>query len=97
MVHHYVAFKFKEGSSISELYSFLKKEYQELSMIVSGVGTIKVHRNSVPREYNMDVLIEITFEDTTALNHYLSHKSHKSIKERLDPYVINRFSFDYEI
>ena len=57
---------------------------------------VRVCRNCVLREANMDVMVEMRLKDAESLSKYLRHPLHVAIGERYNPHVLRIASFDTE-
>lgn len=94
---HLVLMKYQPGffdeacfQEISEAFSQLKAALPE------EILRAQVYKNCVEREFNMDILIELELSRPESLAIYLAHPIHVAISSKMNPFITNRVSFDYE-
>jgi len=96
LVRHFVAFKFKDGTTASQVsdvldsFKHLKKEIANVLSLENGV-------NSSPENLNKGLThaFLLTFPSTAARDVYLNHPSHLKFKDKALPLVADVFVMDF--
>lgn len=93
---HLVLMKFQDNFLDDDHFSQITAAYQELKQTLpEEIYNVNIYRNIVARESNMDIMIELELKNADSLPIYLTHPIHQAISTKMNPYVINRVSFDY--
>jgi hypothetical protein len=95
-MQHYVLIKFFPGFISEDRIIQIKNAFAEIKADVEGVLEVRIERNCMERDTNMDLMIRLLLSDETQLDVYLKHPSHLAIAAVMEPYVQNRVSFDYQ-
>lgn len=94
---HMVFMKFEDGYFTPEVINEIKETYRTLQgELPNDIHTVKIIQNCIERDTNMDLLIRANLEGKDSLPIYLNHPAHVAIGKKMNPHIINRFSFDYE-
>lgn len=94
-MRHYVLLKFKPGCFNDELFNYIKNTFDDIDKL-DDIKVVKVHKNCVERDSNMDIMIEMEVRDEKALKMYLNHELHISFANRINDYLLSKASFDSE-
>lgn len=99
MVKHIVLWKLKEELSTEEKVRVkreLKEALESLKNRIKEIVEIKVNVEGLEGS-TVDVLLESTFENETALKAYAVHPDHVAVgMEKIKPFMAERICYDYE-
>ena len=99
MVKHIVLWKLKEELSTEEknrVKRELKEALEGLKNRIKEIIELKVNVEGLEGS-TVDVLLESTFENETALKAYAVHPDHVAAgKEKIRPFMAERICYDYE-
>ena len=99
MVKHIVLWKLKEELSTEEknrVKRELKEALESLKNRIKEIVEIKVNVEGLEGS-TVDVLLESTFENETALKAYAVHPDHVAVgMEKIKPFMAERICYDYE-
>ncbi len=93
---HYVLLKFKEGADIDRAEKIVRDTYAALDRELSFLHDPVVHRNTVDRDSNADLMAVIRLDGPEHLKPYLTHPLHMKMAEDLKSEIVGRTSFDHE-
>ena len=94
-MRHIVMMKLQPGVFDDKALADYRATFRALrEALPEDVLAVRVIPNAVPREQNMDVMIEMELRDADSLPRYLRHPLHVGIGERWNPYVVKIASFD---
>ncbi len=96
-VRHIVMMKLEKDVFTPEAEKDYRDTFRALKdALPEDVLDARVFRNTVDRDQNMTVMIEMILKDEASLPKYLSHPLHRGIGERYNPHVKDIASFDCE-
>ena len=96
-MRHLVMMKLQPGVFDDAAEADYRETFRQLqAALPEEIRSVRVLRNCVPREQNMDVCIEMELRGPESLPLYLRHPLHVGIGERYNPYVVKIASFDTE-
>ena len=94
-MRHIVMMKLEPGVFDEAALKDYQQTFQALqAALPEDILAVRVIPNAVPREQNMDVMIEMKLRDADSLPRYLRHPLHVGIGERYNPHVVKIASFD---
>ncbi|MCR4590572.1 MAG: Dabb family protein [Lachnospiraceae bacterium] len=93
---HYVLLKFKENADLDSIEKTVRDTYVSLDRELYFLHDPVVHRNTVDRDSNADIMAEIRLDSPEQLQSYLTHPLHLKMAEDLKNEVVSRISFDHE-
>lgn len=100
MVKHIILWTLKEEYSDAEketIKADIKAGLEGLSGKIPGLLDIKVYTKGLPSS-NVDLMLDSSFEDVTALNEYATHPEHVAVADnKVRPFTAARNCLDYEI
>lgn len=100
MVKHIILWTLKEEYSDAEketIKADIKAGLEGLSGKIPGLLDIKVYTKGLPSS-NVDLMLDSSFEDVTALNEYSTHPEHVAVADnKVRPFTAARNCLDYEI
>ena len=96
-MRHIVMMKLQPGVFDAAALKDYRDTFRALQeALPEDILAVRVIPNAVPREQNMDVMIEMELRNAEALPRYLRHPLHVGIGERYNPHVVKIASFDEE-
>lgn len=94
---HMVFMKFEDSYFNNDVFSKISDAFESLAKALpEEILSVSLRKNCVTRKFNMDMLIEMKLRGEDSLVVYLEHPIHLAIGEIMNPYIVNRASFDYE-
>lgn len=94
---HMVLMKLRDGCFTDEVYFDYCETFDAIARALpEDVLRVRVYRNCVTRDQNMDVLIRMELAGPDSLQKYLNHPLHVAIGSRMNPHVVKIASFDCE-
>lgn len=95
---HMVFMKFEEGFFSPDVFREIEDAFQCLQQTLPNeIVSVQVLENCVSREGNMDLLIQMELQNTQSMEQYLNHPVHLKIGAVMNPHIVQRCSFDYQI
>ena len=92
---HIVIFKFKEGSYTKDFYQETHTAFTEMVHKITGVNGFKLTENTMDREANGQLMLEVDLETKEMLQVYLDHPLHVAYANMIKPILIQKLSIDY--
>lgn len=98
MLKHFVLFRFDDDYCTPSVISHIKRVFADLqAALPSDILEQSVFSNCIPRELNMEVMVELTLQSPLSLDAYLKHPLHESLGREISPHIVDKCSFDYQI
>lgn len=94
-MRHYVLLKFKPEYFNDEILNYTRTVFDNINKL-KDIEVIRVCRNCIDRDSNMDIMIEMKVSDEKALKSYLNHELHISFANTVNDYLVSKVSFDCE-
>lgn len=95
-MRHYVLLKFKQGYFNDEIFNYTKTVFDSIGKL-KDIRVVRVCRNCIDRDSNMDIMIEMEVNDEKALKSYLNHELHIAFANLVNDHLKSRVSFDCNI
>ena len=94
---HYVLMKYQPGFFDEACFQEISAAFAQLKdALPEEILQVRIYKNCIEREFNMDIMIELELSRAESLGIYLNHPIHLAISGKINPFVINRVSFDHE-
>ena len=93
---HYVLLKFDPDYYSEDVFNYARKVFYDISNVLEDVQSVKIYKNCINRDSNMDIMIEMDLKSKNALASYLEHDLHKDFVDMVDKHLVSRVSFDCE-
>ena len=94
-MRHYVLLKFEPNYYNKDVVDFTKNTFNKIKDSLDGIFNVKVLRNCIERDSNMDIMIEMELKDEESLTAYLEHELHLKYASVIDKHIVSKVSFDY--
>lgn len=94
-MRHYVLLKFKPEYFNDEILNYTRAVFDSIGKL-KDIEVVRVCRNCIDRDSNMDIMIEMKVSDEKALKSYLNHELHISFANTVNDHLVSKVSFDCE-
>ncbi len=95
MVKHIILWKLKAEYNTKEVKQGIKEGLEALQGVIPGLLAIRVETEGLASS-NVDVMLDSSFEDETALKNYAVHPAHTEVADtKVRPYTESRACLDY--